>query len=234
MFKDSRQFDPAKPEMMDVEQPVSGALRRDLANLETLNRIFGSHALIRHFLSKWVHGGKSWRILDLATGGGDIPREIIRWCRHRHIDVRIDAVDRQAATIEIAEAESRNFPEVAFHVSDILDFTLPGPPWDIVICSLALHHFSESDAVQILKSMSGMTCGRALAADLRRSLLGTIGVECLTAVWMREPMTRHDARASVRRAFSEPELGALAKAAGWDPFAQRRFPVSRQAIWLEV
>jgi hypothetical protein len=46
-------------------------------------------------------------------------------------------------------------------------------------------------------------------------------------------MTRFDARLSMKRAFSVAELRTLATRAGWKNFGHRRFPVSRQAIWLE-
>jgi len=59
---------------MDRPQPVSPALISDLENLRTLNHYFGSYRLIRFFLRRWIHRGDKLRILDLATGSGDIPR----------------------------------------------------------------------------------------------------------------------------------------------------------------
>jgi hypothetical protein len=46
-------------------------------------------------------------------------------------------------------------------------------------------------------------------------------------------MTVHDARLSIRRAFSFEELRSLALDAGWNNFGQARFPVTRQAIWID-
>ena len=67
-----RQFDPAVPELMDRPQPVSRELEIDLHNLRQLNRYFGSHALVRRFLHRWINSGDMLRVLDLATGSGDI------------------------------------------------------------------------------------------------------------------------------------------------------------------
>lgn len=231
-----RQFDPATPELMDVEQPVSAELERDLDNLETLNRVFGSHALVLEFLRTRLHPRlKPWRILDLATASGDIPRAITRWAARRRIPVRIDAVDFQASTLAIARRRSAGLANIAYHRGDIRTFSGDGPsaPWDIVLCSLALHHFSDDDAVRVLRHAASLASRHALVSDLRRCARGTFGVDLLTAVWMREPMTVADARASVRRAFSFAELAQLARDAGWKNFGHARKFCFRQAIWMD-
>ena len=106
--------------------------------------------------------------------------------------------------------------------------------YDFVFCSLALHHFAEEDAVRTCCAAPTALARRAvLVADLERSRLAQAGVWLLTGVLYREPMTREDARVSVRRAFSYRELTALARRAGWGDFRQHRFPIARQAIWTE-
>ena len=52
-----RQFNPACPEWMDRPQPISRALERDLANLRSFNRWFGSYRLVQHFLARWLSAG---------------------------------------------------------------------------------------------------------------------------------------------------------------------------------
>ena len=67
-----RSFDPSVLEMMDRSQPVSVELENDLKRIRQLNRWFGSHRLVRHFAQRWIKPGASMRIVDLATGSGDI------------------------------------------------------------------------------------------------------------------------------------------------------------------
>ena len=97
-----RQFDPAVPELMDRPQPVTSELERDLANIRSLNCWFGSYRQVRHFLSCWLNPNGNARILDVATGSGDIPRLIVDFARRHNVSVRIDAIDQQASTIDIA------------------------------------------------------------------------------------------------------------------------------------
>jgi 2-polyprenyl-3-methyl-5-hydroxy-6-metoxy-1,4-benzoquinol methylase len=226
-----RQFDPAEPELMDRPQPVSSELERDLHNLRQLNRLFGSYGLVSRFLRRWIKPGGRVRIVDLATGSGDIPRLVVDYARRAEAEVRVDAVDQQSATLEIAKSLSVDYPEILFCQGNILEWQ--AEPCDIVLCSLALHHFSEDDAVRLLKRCRELSRGFVLVSDLRRGLLASIGVYLLTALIFREAMTRNDARVSAARAFSFRELRELAQRAGWTDFGHARFKFARQAIWLE-
>jgi 2-polyprenyl-3-methyl-5-hydroxy-6-metoxy-1,4-benzoquinol methylase len=227
-----RQFDPAEPELMDRPQPVTPELVSDLRNLRQLNRYFGSHALITHFLRHWIHPGKQLRALDLATGSGDIPRLVVDYARRVGATVTVDAVDQQGSTLEIARGLSTDYPEIDFKKSDVFFFGEDGH-YDIVLCSLALHHFEETAAVRLLHRCRHLSRKFVLVSDLRRGFLTTVGVYLLTALIYRESMTRNDARLSAERAFSFRELGSLAERAGWRDFGHRRFGFARQAIWLE-
>jgi hypothetical protein len=218
-----RQFDPAMPELMDRPQPVSAELESDLHNLRQLNRYFGSYALVLRFVRQWIKPRDVVRILDLATGSGDIPRLIVEHVRGIDATTQIDAVDQQAATVEIARRLSADYPEISFHEADLFRWGRAAT-YDIVLCALALHHFTESDALRLLRRC------RALS----RGLLATFGVYVLTAIFFREPMTRYDARVSTQRAFSFRELRSLAQQAGWGKFHHQRFRFARQAIWLDL
>jgi len=228
-----RQFNPVELELMDRPQPVSSELERDLENIRQLNRWFGSYALISMFLSGWIKPGSRLRIVDLATGSGDIPRLIAECGRRIGAELRIDALDRQSATLEIAQKLSVPYPEISFVEGNILEWR-PAEPYDVVFCTLALHHFSDDDAVRVLQRCRELSHKFVLVSDLRRSWMAIIGVHLLTATMFREPMSKHDARLSIARAFSFSELNQLAQRAGWTNFGHKTFPFARQAIWLEA
>ena len=224
---------------MDRPQPITPELVSDLRNLRALNRYFGSYRLVRHFFHRWLRPNDSLRVLDFATGSGDIPRLVVELARAIGANVQIDAVDFQESTVEIARQLSRGFPEISYHCADIHRFGETSSRagdlrYDIVIFSLALHHFEAEEAVQLLRRCRALSRGRVLVADLRRGWLAKIGVDLLTATIFREAMTRNDARVSAERAFSFRELHDLARAAGWENFGHRRFLLARQAIWLEA
>jgi 2-polyprenyl-3-methyl-5-hydroxy-6-metoxy-1,4-benzoquinol methylase len=228
-----RSFDPAVLEMMDRPQPVSVELERDLERIRQLNHWFGSYHLVLGFVRSWIKPGDNVRIIDLATGSGDIPRLIVDHARKIGAEVKIDAVDKQSATVEIATKLSVDYPEISYSQANILESQTTGGAYDIVLCSLVLHHFSDEEAVRVLRVCRELSREFVLVSDLRRGFLATSGAYLLTALIFREPMTRYDARLSVARAFSFAELDDLARRAAWQNFEHRKFRFARQAIWLE-
>ena len=227
-----RSFDPAVLEMMDRPQALSVELERDLQCIRQLNRWFGSYRLVLAFMRRWIKPGAGSRILDLATGSGDIPRLIADYARKVGAHIEIDALDRQPATLEVAAKLSTGYPEISYREADILAW-YSTQAYDTVLCTLALHHFSNEDAVTVLRRCRELSRGFVLVSDLRRGFLLQAGVHLLTSLIFREPMTRHDARLSAIRAFSFTEMRDLAVRAGWKHFGHKKFRFSRQAIWLE-
>ena len=75
-----RRFDPAVPEIMDRRGNDPELLRADLHLLESINRFLGGHRMALGYLDEFLEvvPMSSLTILDLATGGADIPRTIVQ------------------------------------------------------------------------------------------------------------------------------------------------------------
>jgi tRNA1(Val) A37 N6-methylase TrmN6 len=54
------------------------------------------------FLAAWLQPNRVYRVLDVCTGAGDLPRLMLDWARPRGITLKIDAIDAQPATLAIA------------------------------------------------------------------------------------------------------------------------------------
>ncbi len=227
-----RSFDAATPELMDLPQPVSAELEQDLANLRSLNRWFGGYRIIHHFLRRWLRTESKIRLLDVATGSGDVPRLIVDYARAHSVPVEIKAIDQQEATVEIARRLSVSYPEIRYCCADLFAWK-PDGIFDIVICSLALHHFSEEDVIRALRKFRELSSGAILVTDLQRSRFLSMAVFVVTETLYREPMTKFDGRLSASRAFSFTEMDELAKRAGWEQFHHTSFFVGRQALWID-
>jgi SAM-dependent methyltransferase len=227
-----RQFAAADPELMDRPDASPAELEAALQSLRGLNRYFGSYRIVLRFVRRWIRRGDNLRVLDLATGSADIPRLIANHARRVRAHVQITAVDFQTTTLQIARRLSADYPEIICIEADVLSFASE-EPFDIVICSLALHHFSDEDAVRLLRRARELSRRYVLIADLRRGWLARIGVHLLTCFFFSDRMTRSDGRASAARAFSLSELRELARRAGWEKFGAAKFRFARQAIWIE-
>ena len=227
-----RDFSAAEPELMDRPDASPAELEAALRSLRGLNRYFGSYRIISRFMKRWIKPGARLRVLDLATGSADIPRLVADHARRVGATAEIVAVDFQAETIAMARRLSAAYPEIACVCANVLAFQ-PNEPFDIVICSLALHHFGEDEAVRLLRRCDELSRGCVLVSDLRRGFLLKVGVDLLTALIFRDRMTFQDGRMSARRAFSFQELRDLATRAGWRNFGAGKFRFGRQAVWME-
>ncbi len=230
----NRRFDPGEPELMDRPGELTNTWRRDLANLRSLNRWFGAHRIIRWYFRGKLKRGGHVRVLDLATGSGDLPRLVMELGNAAGCRVEIDAVDRHPATLGAAREWCAGVGGIRFIEADAREFEAD-QPYDHVLCSLALHHFSEGDAVTVLRRAmaSAGPEGGVLVADLARSWSGLAGIYFITSTVFRDSMTVTDARMSAQAAFSMREMAELARRAGWgEGFGRRGFRWGRQAIWL--
>ena len=101
--------------------------------------------------------------------------------------------------------------------------------FDVVICTLALHHFEPAGARALLRELRRVARIVPVVCDLRRSALA------FAATWLwsrtsRNRLTRHDAPLSVRRAYTPAEALALARDAGWRAPHVRREPFFRMTL----
>ena len=86
--------------------------------------------MIRSFLRRWLKPGHRYRMLDLCTASGDIPRVMVNWARRHRITLDIDAVDYQESTLEIARRWSTTYPEIRFHHGDAREAGGEGGSYD--------------------------------------------------------------------------------------------------------
>ncbi len=161
------------------------------------------------------------RLLDVATGGGDLPVGL--WSRARREGLELEAAgcDISPLALDYARERARGAgAAVHFFRHDATAGALPAG-YDIVTSSLFLHHLGESDAVGLLAAMGG--AGElALVDDLRRGVAGWAlaygGIRLLS----RSKVARVDGPLSVEGAFTCDEARSLALEAGWRDFEVRK------------
>ncbi len=231
-----REFDPEVLEWMDRPDPDPVLLERDLANLRWLNRHFGNYRVIRKRVEPWLmqaataKDGTVFRVLDLATGSGDVSQRIVDLARSHGLAIQVVAVDASEQTLAVAKNLAVDYPEIEFVRASALDLPASLQRFDLVMCTLALHHFSDEDAVLLLRTMHERSRRRVLVTDLWRNRLAMVGIWLLTATILREPVTREDARLSIRRAFAPEEIRELAKKAGWQQLDLQSHPPAWQSL----
>jgi ubiquinone/menaquinone biosynthesis C-methylase UbiE len=199
-------------------------LREELEMLEQANRRLGGHRLVLQCVERLLTPlpPNPLSVLDLATGAADIPRAIAAWLRQRRLPVAITAVDLNPEVLGIARKACDGWPEIRLEQYDLLDLPYPADSFDVVLCSLALHHFAAADAVRILGRMQELAKVGYLVNDLRRNWLSIWTTELVAHTVIRSTIVRQDAPHSCRAAFTVPELRSMAEQAGLSNFTIKR------------
>lgn len=207
-----------RPELMDRPDTPEAELRRSLADLRAVNRWLGGTRRLLRLVRPMVRviDARPIRILDVATGSGDIPVALARWARGMGETVEIAGVDLHAGAVAAAGEHTAGFPEIEVIAADALALPFTDGSFHIATCCTALHHFEEPDAVRLLREMRRVASAGVVVLDLRRTIAALLGVRLLAStVWRSHPITRHDGPASVRGAFTTAELRRLAELAGF-------------------
>ena len=186
-----------------------------LRGLERINRWSGSARLLwRPIRARAQKTLGPLRLLDVASGAGDLP--ICLWHRARRTSLRLEiaACDRSACAIDYARRRARaSQADVHFFEWDVVRFGLPGD-YDIVTSSLFLHHLDEAQAVALLAAMARAARHLLLINDLVRSWTGYVLAYLGTRVLSASTVVHSDGPSSVEGAFTIEEFLALAYQAG--------------------
>ncbi len=102
-----------------------------------------------------------------------------------------------------------------FFQLDVLQQPLPDD-FDVIMCSLFLHHLSKEDAGSLIRKMADAAQQLVLISDLRRTWLGLGLAWAGSRLLTRSPIVHTDAVRSVAAAFMENEVVELAANNGLD------------------
>jgi SAM-dependent methyltransferase len=217
---------------MDTLSYPPPVLQKTLNFLALTNRWFGGVRVILDFLSPW---SRRWdkkhpiRLLDVGTGGADIPRAVALWARSQGFKVQITALELMPALADIARRNAQGFPEIRVRQKDFFQLAEKAETFDYVIASLFLHHTPAEKTARTLQSFDRLAEKGVIISDLLRSQASYWSVKLLSR-WAGNSVVRHDGPLSVRRAFQPAELEGMAWSAGLSYLRARRHPWFRVSL----
>jgi SAM-dependent methyltransferase len=202
-------------ELMDGNEFTAAELDANFRDIQRVNRWFGGTSAILGALPDFVPAGaKTLTLLDIATGAADIPIAIQGWSATRGLAVEITATDIEPKMLALASAQIAGTSGISLRQADARDLPFASRSFDVVTCSLALHHFDPAGAVQVLREMNRLCRTGFIVNDLRRGAIGYGATWLASRLTTRNRLTRHDAPLSVRRAYTPIELRSLLDEAG--------------------
>ena len=205
-----------EPELMDDPALDCKAHLRGLSGLARLNLLSRSAGILWRPIARLARliPDRPLRILDVATGSGDIPVRLWRRANRNGVSLDILGLDKSIRAVDFSRrrAEQSGVP-IQFRQLDVVSDPFPGC-YDIVMSSLFLHHLNFHRAEQLLRKMATTATSLVLVNDMERSESGLALAHVAARVFTRSPVVRIDAPRSARAAFMVGEARQLAKKAG--------------------
>ncbi len=222
-----------QPELMDDPALPAAEHRRALVGLARLNSYSDSVGVLWPKVRRVaIELGRPVKILDVATGSGDVPLGLWQRAKRAGFKLELSACDISPLALETAaERTSAAGASVEYFAADALAEPLPAG-FDIVTCSLFLHHLSDDNAVTLLARLAEASERLLLVNDLSRSRWNLGLVWMATRLLTRSRVVRADGPLSVRAAFTAREATALAERAGLTgATVASRFPCRWLLTW---
>jgi ubiquinone/menaquinone biosynthesis C-methylase UbiE len=199
-------------ELMDEPVDDVDELEANLRDVAFANERLGGTAPVLRALQRI--DARVLDVLDVGSGAADIPIALVRDASRRGVELSVTCLDRSEQMLALARRTAAGDPALSFVQADGGALPFADGAFDVVICTLALHHFDPGDAQPLLRELRRVARITPVVCDLRRSELA------FAATWLwsrtsRNRLTRHDAPLSVRRAYTPDEALALARDGGW-------------------
>jgi ubiquinone/menaquinone biosynthesis C-methylase UbiE len=208
------------PELLDGPLDDPAALDGNLRDLRRINRWLGGVALSAAAIEALAAHRVELTLIDVGTGGADIPAALIERANGRRRRLHVIGVDSRP---EILAAAIRTRPAITttggieLHVGDGRKLGYADRSFDVAHTSLVLHHLEPPAAIDLLREMGRVARLGVVVNDLDRSRLGWIGAWLFGHFLTANRYTRHDAPLSVRRAYRPQEMADMLRAAGLRP-----------------
>ena len=208
------------------------ALEANLRDLRRINWLTGGATLSVRAVRGLVADGGS--VLDVGTGGADIPVRLIADARQRGVTLEVTATDSRQEVLQAALAvrpELEHVPGLTLGLADGRRLPWPDGTFDAAHASLVIHHLEPGDAVAFLRELRRVARQGIVVNDLARGRLAWLGAWLVTHSLAAGRYTRHDGPLSVRRAYTKHEMEDLLREAGLEPtmtfvgFAGHRYAI---------
>lgn len=192
-------------ELLDSDAGSTREVAASLRDLQMFNRFFGGVRTTERLVRRAIAGipRRTLSLLEVAAGAGYVPAKI----RERlagGLDLKITLLDRSRSHL------NRSAPAVA---GDALALPFANDSFDLVCCNLFVHHLGPHEVQQFAREALRVCRVAFIVNDVVRHPLH-LALTYAGFPLYRSRITRNDAPASVRQAYTPSELLDLLKPLG--------------------
>lgn len=198
-----------EPEIMDDFAMEGAILREALDKIANINQLLGGNRLtlqgVRDLIAKTPKATEI-TIVDVGCGNGDMLRTLANYALKNNLNFRLIGIDANHFTINHAQKLSEDYSNISYSCEDVFSQTFSELKYDIVLCTLTLHHFKEDEILQLMTVFNANSRIGIVINDLQRSALAYRLFQALCFFFRLNSMSREDGLVSILRGFKKEEL----------------------------
>jgi ubiquinone/menaquinone biosynthesis C-methylase UbiE len=193
-------------ELLDDDNGTPAEVSDSLADLRFFNHCFGGVGTTARLVRRAakVSGRSNLSVLEVAAGSGDLPQSVQARLRRRGINLELTLLDRCPSHLRNGGAKV---------AGDALSLPFPNDSFDLISCNLFVHHLAPDQVTAFAKEALRCAQIAVLINDLVRDPIHLALVYAGLPLY-RSRITRNDAPASVRQAYTPTEMREMLRPAG--------------------
>lgn len=203
-----------KTEIMDDFALEGEVLRDALDKIASINQLLGGNLLTLHSVQKLVHSlprQQEITIVDVGCGNGDMLRVLADYGLKNNYNFKLIGIDANNFTINHAQKLSEKYKNISFQCEDVFGKPFEEIKYDIILCTLTLHHFKNKEIIQLMSRFYANSKVGIVINDLHRSALAYRLFQGLCFVFQLNSMSREDGLTSILRGFKKQDLVEISK-----------------------
>ena len=194
---------------------MEGEILRDaLDKIAKINQLLGGNLLtlrgVQELIQKIPKATKI-TIVDVGCGNGDMLRTLAEFGLKNAINFQLIGIDANNYTINHAQNLSNNYSNISYRCEDVFDKSFVALKYDIVLCTLTLHHFKEDEIIELMSVFNTNSRVGIVINDLHRSAISYRLFQALCFVFRLNSMSREDGLVSILRGFKKEDLVRFSK-----------------------
>jgi 2-polyprenyl-3-methyl-5-hydroxy-6-metoxy-1,4-benzoquinol methylase len=198
-----------EPEIMDDFAMEGEVLRDALDKIAKINQLLGGNQLtlrgVQQLIQK-IPKTTEICIVDVGCGNGDMLRTLADYGIKNNFNFKLIGIDANNFTINHAKKLSENYTYISYRCEDVFNKDFTELKYDIILCTLTLHHFKENEILQLMTIFNTNSRVGIVINDLQRSALAYRLFQGLCFVFGLNSMSREDGLVSILRGFKKQEL----------------------------